>query len=147
MTGPEHERFWSKVGKAAPAGCWPWLASVQKKRGGYGQFKIGPRTRRAHIVSYELIVGLVPAGMVLDHLCRNPRCVNPAHLDPVPHGENTRRGMAPSAIAYRTNRCQRGHAYTPENTIRRPNRPGKRECRTCENARQRVYHARTKGCA
>jgi len=144
MNGSDTDRFWSMVAKGPDGSCWLWTASVQVRRGGYGQFKVGGKTRRTHIVAYELIVGAIPNGKVLDHLCRTPRCVNPAHLDPVTHGENTRRGMAPSAIAYRTNRCQRGHAFTEANTIRRPNRPGKRECRTCDNARQRLHHAATR---
>lgn len=139
MSGPEIARFWSKVDQRGPSECWIWTASLQLKRGGYGQFRIGRTIRRAHIVAYELLVGPVPQGLVLDHICRTPACVNPAHLDPVTLAENTRRGMAPSAIAFRTNHCQRGHAYTAENTIRK--RSGKRECRECANDGQRRRRA------
>jgi hypothetical protein len=137
MTGPELARFWAKVAKGAPDQCWNWTASLNV-RGGYGQVKIGGKTRRSHTVAYELSVGPVPAGLVLDHTCRNRRCVNPAHLEPVTLAENTRRGMAPSAVAVRTNRCQNDHEFTPENTIRRTD--GKRECRACDNAGQRRRH-------
>lgn len=140
MTGPDIARFWAKVQRSAADQCWPWRASVNAKRGGYGQFRVAGATRRAHIVAYEAEVGPVPDGLVLDHTCRNPRCVNPAHLEPVPLAENTRRGMAPSAIAARTDRCAKGHAFTPENTVRRPG-TSPRECRACANAKQRARRA------
>ena len=148
MTGPDEERFWSAVNKCGPISasrpelgpCWLWKLSVNKKRGGYGQFRLGRRTLRAHIVAYRLAGKSIPDGLDLDHLCRIPRCVNPMHLEPVTRGENTRRGMAPSAIRSRENRCGQGHEFTPQNTITRKNRPGKRECRECENAAQRRRH-------
>lgn len=144
MNESECTRFWAKVARAAGSGCWEWLASVNV-RDGYGQYRIKGKTRRAHIVAYELVVGRVPLGLVLDHICRNRRCVNPAHLDPVTLGENTRRGMSPTAIASRTNRCLRGHAFTDGNTIKRAN--GKRECRTCDNVGQRRRHQARKQAA
>lgn len=74
-----------------PDDCWEWLgAKVQ----GYGSLKAGGRGRWAYRVVYEYLVGPVPEGQVLDHLCRNTACVNPAHLEPVLTGENTRRGDA-----------------------------------------------------
>ena len=73
-------------------GCWLWTKSIDY--GGYG--RIGQRgvNARAHRVSYEHFVGPIPDGLSLDHLCRNRRCVNPDHLEPVTGSENTRRGIA-----------------------------------------------------
>jgi hypothetical protein len=76
------QRFWSKVDKSSD--CWLWTASVNGS--GYGQFAVGSRSdgtkhpARAHVYAYEMLVGPVPAGFELDHLCRVRSCVNPAHL-------------------------------------------------------------------
>lgn len=72
------------------SGCWLW--SGAKKRGAnYGELYAGGKTHRAHRWFYEQIVGAVPHGMELDHLCRTPLCVNPNHLEPVTHRENQER--------------------------------------------------------
>jgi hypothetical protein len=93
------DRFWPKVQKAQPsdlspngwAGCWLWTASLNKA--GYGQVNVGDTPRLAHRVSYEMNIGEIPSGLVIDHLCRRPSCVNPAHLEPVTHAVNCRRGI------------------------------------------------------
>jgi predicted DNA-binding transcriptional regulator AlpA len=82
------ERFWEKV---EPTGfCWEWTAFKDRK--GYGRFRVDDRTMQAHRVAYELLVGPIPEGLHLDHLCRNTSCVNPDHLEPVDLAENVRRG-------------------------------------------------------
>lgn len=135
------ERFESKVVRGP--GCWTWTAAHFKKTGYALICMKDPRDgvwrpTVAHRVSYELFVGPIPEGKVLDHLCRNRGCVNPAHLDLVQQQENVRRGMAPSAISHRTNRCQRGHEFTPENTyVRIRNGRVKRDCRECARRRER----------
>jgi hypothetical protein len=82
-------RFWNKVAAVKGGGCWYWMAGLF--RGGYGQFRFG-RNTRAHRVAYEALVGEIPAGLDLDHLCRVRHCVNPEHLEPVTRKENIRRG-------------------------------------------------------
>lgn len=79
-------------------GCWLWEGAL---RGGYGRVKLDGRTQAAHRASYELHVGPIPSGLVLDHLCRNRSCVNPAHLEPVTTEENIRRGEQGSPEAMR----------------------------------------------
>lgn len=117
------ERFWPKVDKGGPDGCWLWTASFNPY--GYGQFYTGSRLGKAHRFAYELVVGPIPDGLELDHLCRNRGCVNPAHLEPVTHVENQRR--------MRKSHCFRGHAYDEANTLKL--RDGKRQCRSCNRER------------
>jgi hypothetical protein len=69
--------------------CWEWRGAVGSS--GYGVFHAGPGLELAHRFAYEALVGPIPEGCDLDHLCGNTRCVNPAHLEPVTHAENVRR--------------------------------------------------------
>lgn len=115
------DRFWAKVQKRPGRGCWNWTAATLQ---GYGIFRLdGGTMARAHRVAYELLVGPIPDGLTLDHLCRNPGCVKPSHLEPVTLSENVRRAHANKA------RCKHGHLFTEENTRRLRN--GRRECREC----------------
>lgn len=127
------ERFWGRVNKTDA--CWLWTG---KTRNGYGVFQWGPRSdvkcTGAHRYGYTLAKGEIPEGLVLDHLCRVPLCVNPDHLDPVTNGENVLRGIGPSAQArYRTH-CPQGHAYDDANT--RYSTQGHRACRACDREKQ-----------
>lgn len=85
------DRLMAKVSKDAETSCWTWTGHRDPK--GYGRFCEGGRgnTRLAHRVAYAALVGPIPDGLDLDHLCVNPPCVNPAHLEPVTHEENIRR--------------------------------------------------------
>lgn len=136
------DRFWAKISPCPMTGCWLWTGSLTVA-GGYGQFRSGGRPRRAHRLAYETLVGPIPDGLHLDHLCRTPCCVNPAHLEPVTGPENTRRGVAGMAQLARTH-CPRGHEYSERNTYLEPRRGGKapgRHCRECHNARGRAERA------
>lgn len=124
------ERFWAKVWKTE--GCWFWTASVDHN--GYGQFRHGTRTVKAHRYAYETLVGPIPKGLEPDHKCRRHRCVNPADMELVTHRVNVLRGTAPSAIHARKTHCPNGHAYDEANTYRYPD--GGRRCRTCQRAAQ-----------
>lgn len=111
--------------------CWEWQGALNK---GYGVMSTDNRTKQAHRVSYEAFVGDIPTGHVLDHLCRNTKCVNPAHLEPVLHVENVRRGN--SGLNWRTKtHCPQEHEYTTLNTY--IDTKGSRNCITCKNARRR----------
>lgn len=118
-------RFWSKVDTSGE--CWIWLAAG---KGGYGSFRVEGRSVAAHRFSWEIANGAIPEGLVLDHLCRQPACVNPAHLEPVTTGENMRRGL--KTYALRTT-CKNGHDITDLANVKvRSN--GRRECRVCARA-------------
>jgi hypothetical protein len=123
------ERFWAKVDKSAgPDGCWPWLAARQPGR--YGQFSLTHRCQiGAHRFAYELSAGPIPDGLVIDHLCRNPICVNPAHLEAVTGRQNLMRGETLAAANAAKTHCPHGHKYDEANTRVGPS--GKRTCRIC----------------
>ena len=139
--GPLPERLWPRVEKTL-GGCWLWTGHVNRK--GYGMIADADgRYREVHRVVYEIEVGPVPAGLELDHLCRNPRCVNPAHLDPVTHRENVLRGAGWGAANAAKERCSYGHPFTPENTRLYTHRgQTRRVCRPCEARREHERKAR-----
>lgn len=89
VTPSDHERFWSKVDKSG--NCWEWAGA--RDENGYGFFWLSGRPRKTHRVAYQTLRGAVPDGMNLDHLCRNPPCLNPDHLEVVTSSENQRRGL------------------------------------------------------
>jgi hypothetical protein len=140
---PAAERFWEKVTKTA--GCWLWTGA--RTTAGYGLFN--PTSRKpvyAHRYAFALIKGPVPGGKQLDHLCRNPGCVNPDHLEPVTNRENSLRGLNPNVIAHLEKRCRKGHALTPENTyVNGGNyRPGQARCKLCHKAYAAISYQRRK---
>ncbi|MES9554804.1 MULTISPECIES: HNH endonuclease [unclassified Streptomyces] len=128
-------RYWSKVRfdgplslhRQAPGRCWTWTAGLNNR--GYGGFKYAGRVIGAHRWSYERLLGEIPAGLELDHLCRNRACVRPDHTEPVTHRTNTLRSTGPTARAARATACPRGHAYDAQNTYITP--AGWRRCRAC----------------
>lgn len=127
------ERFWSKVNKNTESGCWEWNAS--KDRHGYGQFGILYGTYLSHRISYELMNGSIPAGLEIDHLCRNHGCVNPNHLQAVTHRENVMRGNSALRRPWQLkDKCKSGHALTSDN-IRLVEGGNVRECRKCKRIR------------
>jgi hypothetical protein len=128
------ERFWSKVDKTDS--CWLWNAS--KCQNGYGRFRFKGMARLAHRIAYELINGKIPDGMEIDHLCNNSSCVNPDHLEAVPHAENMKR------LQKRLRYCKQGHEYTEENTYMTPK--GHKQCKTCRKIYDRESKARKTGC-
>ena len=88
ITSKIRKRFWQKVEKTDS--CWVWRAGVD--RNGYGKFQVEGRNMFAHRVSFILSGRNISNGLVIDHICRNQRCVNPDHMEVVTRQENVRRG-------------------------------------------------------
>lgn len=134
------ERLFSKIEKSPdPEGCWLWTGSIAPT--GYGLLRRDKRTQYAHRFMYERLVGEIPDGLVIDHLCRVRNCVNPKHLEPVTQYVNVIRGDGPKVHGSKTH-CLRGHPFTEENTYVFRNG---RHCRLCKRERQEKYNARKRG--
>jgi hypothetical protein len=117
------------------SGCWVVSGSVASN--GYPHVGFDWEKQSTHRVMFEEWYGPIPDGLEIDHICRNKRCCNPEHLEPVPPAENFLRGEHPTAVAVRTGRCYRGHELTEENTVWYRN--GKRTCRQCRDDRMARY--------
>lgn len=131
-----------------PDGCIEWTGYMV--RGGYGMVCVDSRMVLVHRFVYEAMVGPIPADLEIDHLCRNRRCFNPTHLEPVTQVENRRRGLLPTmaptyldraravyvANARAKTHCPYGHPYDEANTY--ITKRGHRNCRACSRERSRL---------
>lgn len=114
--------------------CWIWTGARNNR--GYGQIRDeNAQMVMAHRAVWEAVVGPIPDGLVLDHLCRVQWCVNPDHLEPVTQAENLLRGTTVNAAHASRTHCPQGHPYAPPHLI--IERDGSRKCRTCKNNRRR----------
>lgn len=120
----------------ATGDCWMWTGMTSE--GGYGSVRDDrKRQLAAHRVIYQALVGPVDPALHLDHLCRNKKCVNPDHLEPVTRRVNILRGYSPQAMNARQTHCRKaGHPLSGENVS--VDRRGYRSCRTCLRERGRV---------
>lgn len=136
------ERFWSKVDKSGS--CWLWSGCVSTS--GYGRINASGHIRFAHHIGWLLTHGTLPENIghgpdevVTDHLCRVRNCVNPAHLQWVSTGTNTRRGNTGQHNTIKTH-CPKGHAYTADNILHKGK--NSRGCRQCGRDYAREYQRR-----
>lgn len=133
QTSGEIERFAAKVVWDCASGCAVWTGAVA---GGRGRFNLRGRTVLAHRTAWLTWRGPVPHGKELDHLCRNPRCVNLNHLEPVSHRVNMLRGINPIARWAARTHCSAGHDLAPYRAV------GAQECLACSDARRRARQPR-----
>ena len=135
--------FWRNVDSSpGPTECWPWKGPTD--RHGYGEYsrRLGDKRVRwgSHRVAYEMTVGPIPTHLVIDHLCRNRLCCNPAHMEPVTGAENTRRGQSGAVNGARIrskDACPNGHPYVDGSYRLRRGRW--RCCIECDSARKRRH--------
>ena len=137
MTKDHIQKLYSRL-VIADGGCLEYIGHLSHD--GYGKFcfYIGgkPTTKRVHRVMFEYYVGPIASGLSLDHLCRNKRCANPNHLDPVTNLENRRRRNQ------LVTQCKYGHEFSPENTRLEAN--GDRVCRACVSRYSQAAYAQKK---
>lgn len=143
------QRFWLKIKVDLVTGCWEWTGTQNEL--GYGIFGADGKKFRAHRFSYIAFIGDIPEGLGLDHLCRNPPCCNPSHLEAVTQKVNNLRGTSPAAMCARKTACPLGHPLSGSNLYINPN-TGKRRCRECmrrdarETSRRRPRKGPAKMC-
>lgn len=133
------DRFWEKVDKRGADDCWEWQGSSAQT--GHGTFWDGEQPTGAHRFSYELHVGDIPEGRVIDHLCDNGACVNPDHLQLASMRENNLRSDTIAARNAAKTHCKRGHPLSGDNLYVAP-KTGARNCRTCMRAADQRYKQR-----
>ena len=124
----------------ASGDCWEWTG--YRNTDGYGKVVIDKKQRYVHRVVWEALVGTIPDGHQIDHLCRNPPCCNPDHLQVVTPVENIRRGFGNVRKTY----CPQGHRYSGENLYEYVSASGtRRRCNTCNTESQRRFRQKHPG--
>jgi len=134
-------RFWKRIDKAGPGGCWLWTGDQTPR--GYGVVRYNGKTPRVHRLVYHFLVGPLPHMRVLqlDHTCRNRLCCNPAHLELVTARENLMRGETHAAANAAKTHCMHGHPLANANLYRA--KSGARVCKVCLRERgRRADHKR-----
>ena len=124
-------RLWPRI-KQAPSGCWEWQGCLAR---GYGTIWFQNNHWKVHRIVYQMLVGPLDPILTIDHLCRNPKCCNPKHLEQVSYKTNALRGVGPTAVNAKKTHCIRGHELVGHNLLTRKDRPGNRECRACSEPR------------
>lgn len=136
QTFKEFRNFLSKI--ELPSECWIWNGCDTGKSN-YGRFRVASKKFLAHRISYQIFVDDIPNGMVIDHICRNRKCVNPKHLRVVTSKENIHTGGGVAAKNILKTHCKYGHEFSQENTrVVFFKKYKLRQCRQCSKDRKNV---------
>lgn len=141
-TWPSPKQWMARKGKdfdILENGCWQWLGALTSGRPnqqGYGLVFVSGKVMRAHRVSYQVLKGKIPEGLVIDHICENRACVNPDHMELVTPGINVLRGRSPSAMNLGRTSCVNGHPYS-DGSFWVNKRTGWRKCKLCARESER----------
>lgn len=133
LTTEDVERFWTNVDRSGE--CWEWTGERGRS---YGRFALNGAQYSAHRVSWMIETGVEPRGEVLDHLCSNPGCVRPAHLEEVSQAENCRRGEN----GYGSRSICRSGLHDISSPDDHTIGAHGRQCRECRKISQRKYNAK-----
>jgi hypothetical protein len=136
---PIRERIQALSMPEPNTGCWLWLSTIGND--GYPQINVDGKTKRAHRISYEASKGAIPSGLTIDHLCKQPVCVNPDHLEAVTLRINLLRSSGITAVMSRKTHCLRGHELSGDNLYIYP---GRRICRACSRMHQKLHKERAR---
>ena len=128
----------------AGSACWIFTGSRTHPENGYGQIGVDGNVKKlTHRVAYEELIGPIPDGLTLDHLCRRRLCCNPWHLEPVTHRENVLRGVSCVAASAVKTHCPAGHELAGDNLNKSMlRRRGVRSCRACKAVQGAAYYRR-----
>ena len=135
------QRILSRIEKIPESGCWIWMGAL--RTGGYAHVSWGGKLVAVHRLLYEIEHGVIPAGLVSDHLCRVRSCVNPYHIELVSSRINILRGVGPAAKLAARSCCGHGHEFSEHNTyvVHESSRANpRRKCRACDLARGKKYY-------
>lgn len=141
---PLEQHLFGNIAPDLNSGCWLWAGSIFAS--GYGRLKRAGRTALAHRAMYEFTIGPIPTGLVLDHKCRTPACVNPAHLRPVTNAVNvTENSLSVVATNKAKTHCANGHPLEGDNLqiVTRGRGTPSRRCRECERLSSQKSKSRT----
>lgn len=133
------DRIWAKLSVHELTGCWLWNGGLFEERGGYSQIWFN-KNWRGHRLFYSIFISSIPDDLVLDHLCRTPRCVNPEHLEPVTISVNVRRGLSGELKIY--DKCINQHEASTINTGVR--KDGRKYCKVCRKINEQKRRTRIK---
>ena len=142
------ESFLSRITYCSNTGCWEWRGALSRQ--GYGIFCQERKNIAAHRISFSVFKGPLLPKLVIDHICRNRKCVNPDHLRQVTQKENMlENSVGVAKINHLKTHCSNGHEFTEDNILKQPRGKRCRECKRSDslkwyskNGRQKPYKGR-----